>query len=311
MSDTSEIGAAAIGTSAPGSPAADIALNTGRRDQADEYLKEQSTLAREQATLARLQSQNLIEQNAFELSHLRFRRFGDYAKAAMEAAIALFVVLIIGGFGIMVWDAHEDHGLVVEAFSVPPDLAQRGLTGEVVASRLLDKLADMQAQTETERAADSYTSNWGSDIKVQIPTTGVSITELQRLLQSWLGHETHISGEVFRTSAGLAIAARTGAAPAKTFEGTEADLDKLLQKSAEAIYAITQPYRYAIFLDQHDRGGEADAILTKLSGTGSLGDRESAANYLSLKLLMSGDLTDSIGWSNLGIRLDPEVLEAT
>lgn len=45
-------------------------------------------------------------------------------------------------------------GLVVDSFQVPPSLAQRGLTGEVVAGKIIDRLTDKRANTETSRASD-------------------------------------------------------------------------------------------------------------------------------------------------------------
>ena len=42
-------------------------------------------------------------------------------------------------FAVMVWNASGSGGLVIEPFSVPPDLASRGLTSEVVAAKLLDQ----------------------------------------------------------------------------------------------------------------------------------------------------------------------------
>src|SRR3984885_8583002 len=104
-----------------------------------------ATYLEEQTRLARLQSANLLEQNAFELSHLRFRRFSDYARFALETAGFLVVLLLLCGLGSMVWNASRDRGLVVDAFSVPPDLAQTGMTGSVVANRLIDKLGQLQA----------------------------------------------------------------------------------------------------------------------------------------------------------------------
>src|SRR5581483_4832414 len=97
---------------------------------------------------------------------------------------------VVIGLGVMVWQAHQDHGLVVEAFSVPPDLAARGLTGEVVATQLLDQLSDMQGKTGSPRPARSYQNNWGDDLKVEIPDTGVSLGELNRWLRQWLGSQT-------------------------------------------------------------------------------------------------------------------------
>src|ERR1700733_6249093 len=104
-----------------------------------------ATYLEEQTRLARLQSANLLEQNAFELSHLRFRRFSDYARFALETAGFLVVLLLLCGLGTMVWGATQDHDLVVDAFSVPPDVAQSGMTGAVLAGRVLDKFGQMQA----------------------------------------------------------------------------------------------------------------------------------------------------------------------
>ena len=72
-------------------------------------------------------------------------------------------------------------------------MAARGLTGQVVAARLLDRLSQMQTETVSNRAASSYANNWGDDIKVEIPETGVSIGQLYDYLRRWLGHETRIS----------------------------------------------------------------------------------------------------------------------
>ncbi len=89
--------------------------------------------------------------------------------------------------GVTLWTAAHDDAVVIEAFSVPPDMAARGVTGQAVAARLQDKLAALQDATDSARPADSYANNWGDDIKVQIPDTGVSVSEFYRLLVSWLG----------------------------------------------------------------------------------------------------------------------------
>src|ERR1700733_15461789 len=120
-----------------GAEATCLSMNLRSR-AADGYL-------REQTELAKLRKINLLEQNAFELSHLRFRRFSDYARFALEVAGFLVVLLVVCGLGSMVWNASRDRGLVVDAFSVPPDLAQTGMTGSVVANRLIDKLGQLQA----------------------------------------------------------------------------------------------------------------------------------------------------------------------
>jgi hypothetical protein len=81
----------------------------------------------------------------------------------------------------MIRNAMEAHGVVIDVFQVPPDLAQRGLTGEVIAKQVLDRLTEMAAATSANsaRPANSYSSDWGRDLKVEIPETGVSFGELE------------------------------------------------------------------------------------------------------------------------------------
>ncbi len=83
-------------------------------------------------------------------------------RAAIQVLTVLVGLAIATAVGAMAWRAHEDHGLRIEAFSVSPDLAQKGLTGQVVAGQLLDKLAALQAKTVTGRAGPPPTPTTGA-----------------------------------------------------------------------------------------------------------------------------------------------------
>ena len=93
------------------------------------------------------------------------------------------------------------------------------------------------------RAASSYANNWGNNLRVEIPETGISIGELARFLREWLGHETHVSGAVIRSATGVTITASAGSDAFPALTGAESDLDGLVQDMAEAIHLRTQPYR--------------------------------------------------------------------
>jgi tetratricopeptide (TPR) repeat protein len=229
----------------------------------------------EQTRLARLQSQNLVELNAFELSHLRWRRFNDQMRGALQLMLVAVGALLVLAIGAAIWSAAHDSSLVIEAFSVPSDLASRGITGEAVAAQLQDKLTAMQAQTDSARPADSYANNWGTDIKVQIPDTGVSVSEFYRMLAAWFGHQTHISGEVYRTPDGLAVTVRASGNSGDTVQGSERDLAGLMQKAAEAVYARTQEFRFAVYLAGRPgpNGESTPQILQRLAQSGSPRDR--------------------------------------
>jgi tetratricopeptide (TPR) repeat protein len=163
--------------------------------------------------------------------------------------------------------------LVIEEFSVPPDLAAKGMTGQAVASLMLDKLTAMQNATASFRPARSYSNNWGNDLKVEIPDTGVSVGEAYRFLRGWLGHETRISGEVYWIDKDIAINVRVSGEAGAKFTGPASDLDALVQKASEKVYGNTQPYRYANYLYHYApmlgaplRPEEAKAIFSRLTG---------------------------------------------
>ena len=248
--------------------------------RAAEYLKELTELAR-------LQAEDLRREDAVRHWSLRIRHVSDVMKLAFELAIGFILVGLVAVIVGAIWTASHDNGLIIEAFSVPPDMAARGLTGQVVAAQLQDKLVAMQNATDSARPAESYSSNWDNDIKVEIPNTGVSISEAYRYLAGWLGSATHIGGEVFRTANGIAVTARAGATGSATVAGADADLDKLLQQVAEKIYERTQPYRFAIYLQGQgaDHLAQARAVLNQLAVKGAQRDRAWA--YLGLGVLDS------------------------
>jgi tetratricopeptide (TPR) repeat protein len=298
------------GVVADGGVAAGIALALGAPPPGGKLPPETAEFLQRQGRLVELQMEHLHEQRELILSRLRWGRFSDRMKAAIQVMTALVGLAVVAVVGAMAWHAHEDHGVRIEAFSVAPDLAQRGLTGQVVASRLLDKLAALQAKTVTARPASTYANDWGGDIKVEIPETGVSIGELNRYLRDWLGSETRISGDVVRTSAGLAVTARAGADPGATFEGPDADLDRLMQQAAEEIYAQTQPYRYAVYLASTDRKDEALAAFTRLAQSGAREDRPWAYAGWSSALLQADQPYAAAEKARAALALDPGLIPA-
>ena len=245
---------------------------------------------RDQRRLVNLQIANLEETQALHHRHLALKYFGDRLRIGLQLLAIAFGVVIVAALGAAVWEAVNDHGLVIEAFSVPPALAQDGLTGQVVAARFLDKLQGLEAATESVRPAASYKNNWGSDIKVEIPETGITFAEFERLLRDKLGRSTQVTGEVVRTARGIALTARFGDQPPQTFQGAEADLDALAEKAAEDVYRVSQPYRYAEYLSQHARLPEAAAAASELAANGPTGERAWADSLLAKLDIGRGDL---------------------
>jgi tetratricopeptide (TPR) repeat protein len=263
-----------------------------------------------QGRLIDLQTEHLHEQRELILSRLRWGRFSDRVKAAIQVMTALVGLAVALAIGAMAWRAHEDHGVTIAAFAVPPDFAQKGLTGQVVASQVLDRLADLEAKTVTARPASTYVNDWGGDIKVEIPETGVSLGELNRYLREWLGHETRISGEVIRTPTGVAVTARVGDAPGKRFDGAEADLDTLVQRAAEAVYSQTQPYRWAVYLASQKQRQAAIAAYRQLAKSGAVEDRAWAYAGLASQAIQDYRGIEAVRFAGDALRLNPRLYPA-
>ena len=231
--------------------------------------------------------------------------------AALKVLTGLAGLAVAAVLGVMVWSAAHDRSLAITAFNTPPDMAARGLTGQVLAAQLMDKLAAIDAQATSFRAAATIRGDWGGDIKVEIPATGVSISELDRYLRGLLSHRTTIGGEVFarekaKGDGGLALTVRAGDGVARTISGSEASLDDMLQQAAEAVFEQTQPFRYSKYLEKNGRIDEAMAVARRLADNGPPSEKPWAWAQIS-NLLELSDLKASADAARTALRLDPNL----
>ncbi len=228
----------------------------------------------------------------------------------LRIATAFTGLAIAAGLAFMVWQAAESNGLLIEPFSVPPDLAARGLTGEVVAAKVLDRLVAMQSQTSSQRAPKSYANSWDEKgIKLDVPETGVSLTELDNFLRLKLGHDTHVSGEVVRRQQDRDSRhrAQERRGHRASVVGVENDqMDALVQRLAESIYHMTQPYRYAVYVASHNRMAEALPILELLTKSGPPEDRPWAYNLMALAALNRNGVAAADMLMHKAVAIDPD-----
>ena len=259
-------------------------------------------------------ARRVLEEQARYLSaqcgELRLRRVGEGVRAALWAILAVAALAVVGLIVAVVVQASRTDALIVQSFRVPPSLAAKGLTGEVVATQVLDKLADMQGKTESVRAPSTYANNWEDDLKIDIPNTGATTSEVWKLLRGWLGKETRISGEVIQTASGLALTARVGGLPGQRFDSPTSDLDKLVTSGAELIYRHTQPYRFAIYAGRNGREAERYPILKQLAADPSPIERKWAFSGLSFDLNSRGEFATSVAMANRALRIDPDMSPA-
>ncbi len=270
-----------------------------------------------QAQLLDTQRQHLEDEHALRLEHLahqrhllRGQRLGQALRITFQIVIALFVILVSAGIAMMLHDAVTSHSVVIDAFEAPAALAARGVTGTVVASDVLDELTRLQnaihGSQDILEQKRSLSNGWSSDVKVDVPETGISLGELSRLLEARLGHDLHIGGDLIETDqGGLALTIRGAGISPRTFTGGAGDLDRLVASATQYVYAQFQPVLWVDYL----AGGRCpEAIAFIKSAFAGVNDRNRAAFLESWSAceVVTGTPPDSI---RSAVELDREAIE--
>lgn len=233
-----------------GSAAVALALGATREPATAETI---DAFLQDQRALIARQLEGFDEQQ----KHLRLKHFDQWLSVSLKLLTAAVGALAVGLAGLMVWNARQADGLVVEAFSVPPDLARQGVTGTVVAAAILDQLARLDREANTAQAL-AISDGWSAQSHVEIPQTGVSLDEVDRLLRRWLGRETHITGEATMTAPGIALSARGAGGDVVRVTGGSNELPELAARVAEQLLAQARPVEYGRMLN--NRGDPEAAI---------------------------------------------------
>jgi hypothetical protein len=208
----------------------------------------------EPAGIARLMLREqvaLVRAQRHELSRQRIR---DY----VITGLAALTLLLLGSF---TWSAATSHAVVVEAFDTPPALVERGMTPQVMAGMMQDAIGVIQAANLRAAQKRNIDNAWTNDIKVQVPSVGISIGDIDRLLRARLGNETHISGSVVRNlDSTVSLAVRATGVPPRTFTGPEASLPQLTSDAADYVYGRFEPVLFSSYLIAHRTPAETIAF---------------------------------------------------
>jgi tetratricopeptide (TPR) repeat protein len=272
-----------------------------------------------QALLLEIQAEHLKEEHAARLHYLQgqarevdLRRLGLRLRVGFQLFVALFATAIGIGLIVMVRDAVTSRQVVVEPFRIPPTLAARGIDGAIVASGLLDELGRLQDATRSAGAARGLTGAWTGDIKLDVPETGVSLSEISRLLRDRFGHDVRIEGDLVESPAGeLSLTVRGNGVPPKTFDGPVANLEKLTVAAAEYVYGKSQPSRWASYLNTHGRYEEAIAFVRSAVASADPADRAELLTRWAVAVENTGgSVREALELERAAVRLQPNTWTA-
>ena len=266
---------------------ADIALDPTAAALAAEGAKSDPELAQraaayfdKQSHLVEVQTEHLHEQRVVNLQLLKLRRFGERLRLGLQVFVILVATVIGIGIVIMIRDAVNSRSVIIDPFDAPPSLAADGLNGKVLAAGLLDVLTRIQAASRSNIEHRNLSNAWTNEISIEVPETGISIGQIERVLKARFGHDQHIEGDLVKTgSGGLALTVRgTGILP-KTFTGEAGSLDKLLTQAGEYVFGQSQPGLWAAYLTNNDRNDEAIHFAQSAYNTAEASEKPYVLNY--------------------------------
>jgi tetratricopeptide (TPR) repeat protein len=266
---------------------------------------------RRQALLLDLEIANFIEKHRMTIRQGGIRRFSDRLKIATQAFAVMSGLAIAVALCSMVVAAVRSQAVVVDSFDSPPALAERGLTGTVVAGRVLDQLTTLKAATFTAASRRKTTNAWSQDIKVQVPQTGISLGEIDRLLRARLGRDTHIGGDLVQEPDGrLSLTVRGDKILPRTFTGPPTDLGKLTTSAAEYIYGTSEPVLFAMYLSQRDRFDDSLAFMAKAYPNLSAAERPEMLNTWGLALTFTNKPAEGLARFRQALQINPRFWKA-
>jgi tetratricopeptide (TPR) repeat protein len=252
-----------------------------------EVARDTSAFLKKQAQLLDTQRRHLEDEHAARLHYLRgqarevdIRRFGLRLRVSFQVFIALLATVIGIGIAIMLRDAIQSRSVVIDPFDAPPSLAADGVNGKVLAAGVLDVLTRIQAATRSNAEHRNLSNAWTGDIAIEVPETGISIGQIERVLKARFGHDQHIDGDLVTTrTGGLALTVRgTGILP-KTFTDGSGEVDKLLTQAGEYVYGQSQPGLWTAYLSNNNRNDEAIQFAQDAYVTADSNERPFVLNY--------------------------------
>ncbi len=243
---------------------------------------------------------------AEQVGLIRAQRQSEQLGAALKLLTGLVGLAAAIAIGVMVLVASRSRVVVIEAFDAPPALAARGLSGQVVAGGVQDALTTIQTVLRTSSKKRQVSAAWTGDIGVEVPSTGLSIDEVNRLLRRTFGHDTHVSGALVQNRDGsLALTVRgTGILP-RTFSGGPDSLPQLSVQAAEYVYGSAEPIMFTSYLAQYGRDEETIRFVEAAFPTAPVAMRAGLANAWGTALSTLGDDPGAAARYRLAIRLDP------
>ncbi|HEX2791276.1 MAG TPA: tetratricopeptide repeat protein [Steroidobacteraceae bacterium] len=286
--------------------AAAIAANIA--NQSPEVAAKTAAFFEKQIEVLEVQKKNLEAEYEFFEDQRGPRLLALRLRTGFQLFFALFATVIGVGLAIVIYEAVQSRSVVIDPIDISPNVAADVPSGKIIAAGLLDVLTRIQTASRSNAEHRNLSNAWTNEISIDVPETGISIGQLERMLKTRFGHDQHIEGDLSKTPAGVALTVRGNGILPKTFTGAAAGLDNLVTQAGEYVYSQSQPGLWAAYLANNDRNEEAIRFARGAFTTVAPSERPYILNYWANAITgigRPGAMSEALQLWREAVRLQP------
>lgn len=232
----------------------------------------------------------------------------DFSKLILSFSVLLFVVFVVYWY-------LKAPSILIEPFQAPEDLAQQGLSGPVIAQKLLDEINVIKAKTRTStypRGAmlpgsiepNIVPSQPAQDLDVMIQ--GTSLNSLIRYIAFLLGRDVRITGEIVRDSETWNATMRISSDP-RPIVISSTDFQDLLRKLALGTLRVIKPTTLVEFYYATNNSPALMSLIDSIILNGASNeDLALAYNFWGLNLCRENKCEESLSKYRKAVEIDPD-----
>jgi tetratricopeptide (TPR) repeat protein len=239
-------------------------------------------------------------------------------KAILSFILVFLAVVLLAGLLI----EFISDTILIESFSVPKELADKGYSGQVIAHKLNDQIAaiyaisdslpDKSMVTEKDKQTVAATKSiipagTKEPIDVQIPGSNVSIQSLAHIIKKVVGFkQIRIEGEITSEDTVLQITSRLSNCNYKTSIGRKDKINDILRVNAEHILKCLHPYALARYYYVEKKHKQAVETIHTILAQAPRSDDKFAYNLWGNILRNQKNYQEAIIKYQEASNLDPE-----